>query len=376
MIMSDTNFFSDFVKKFQEEMKGMGHANLVIAGKTGVGKSTLINSAFREKIAEVGIGKPVTDELHMYEKENYPLRLYDTVGFELNPEKQEKTIESIKNIQKQKGLAGLKDEFIHGLWYCVLASSNRLELQEYEFINSISESMPVVVVLTQSISKKKAEEFKNQIFKDYPGLKAKNIIVTLAEDYIDDDDEGHIVTKPAFGVDQLCECTLSLLPESAQKAWINAQKASIQLKHEKANKIVLATAAASFGEGYIPVPFSDCAVLIPTQIAMIAAITAIYGVNVSEGMIKGFVTSLVGTAGATFAGKTIVSTIFKLIPVVGTAIGGTISGTTAALLTTALGKTYMKMMEMTLEGEIKESELNSEKAQKKIREIFDKEVRN
>lgn len=44
--MKDINFdninlFEIFTKKYNQEMKGMNHANLVIAGKTGVGKSTI-----------------------------------------------------------------------------------------------------------------------------------------------------------------------------------------------------------------------------------------------------------------------------------------------------------------------------------------------
>ena len=41
--LEEKNFFEDFINKFSQEMKEMGHANLIIAGKTGVGKSTLIN---------------------------------------------------------------------------------------------------------------------------------------------------------------------------------------------------------------------------------------------------------------------------------------------------------------------------------------------
>ena len=71
--MKDINFdninlFEIFTKKYNQEMKGTNHANLVIAGKTGVGKSTLINAAFREDIAQTGMGRPVTDEMRVYEK--------------------------------------------------------------------------------------------------------------------------------------------------------------------------------------------------------------------------------------------------------------------------------------------------------------------
>jgi len=38
----------------------MGVCNVLIAGRTGVGKSTLINSVFHGRMAATGQGKPVT----------------------------------------------------------------------------------------------------------------------------------------------------------------------------------------------------------------------------------------------------------------------------------------------------------------------------
>ena len=41
--------------------------NILIAGKSGVGKSSLLNYIFGEEVAETGAGKPVTAEgLHEY----------------------------------------------------------------------------------------------------------------------------------------------------------------------------------------------------------------------------------------------------------------------------------------------------------------------
>ena len=77
-------------KKLNEEFKKMGHVNIVISGKTGVGKSTLVNAIFGKKIAETGTGRPITQEIKEITTTDYPLRLYDTVGLELSEERQEK----------------------------------------------------------------------------------------------------------------------------------------------------------------------------------------------------------------------------------------------------------------------------------------------
>ena len=58
--------------------------NFMIIGASGVGKSTLINALFREKVAEEGIGKACTTEIKKYKSKNAPfLCLYDSVGAEL-----------------------------------------------------------------------------------------------------------------------------------------------------------------------------------------------------------------------------------------------------------------------------------------------------
>jgi predicted GTPase len=69
--------------KIKEEQSKMGTVNILIAGKTGVGKSTLVNAVFGKTVATTGAGRPVTDEIKWYEPEGLPVRLCDTKGLEL-----------------------------------------------------------------------------------------------------------------------------------------------------------------------------------------------------------------------------------------------------------------------------------------------------
>ena len=64
-----------------------------------------------------------------------------------------------------------------------------------------------------------------------------------------------------------------------------------------------AAVTAAFGEGFSPIPFSDAALLVPTQVAMIASITTIFGIEVSKGLLTSFVSSTIGSAGATILGR-------------------------------------------------------------------------
>ena len=74
------------MKEVKQKIQGLNKLNVMVLGKTGVGKSTLINSVFQEPIAQTGIGKPVTSRIKKYEKADYPLSIYDTPGLELGGE--------------------------------------------------------------------------------------------------------------------------------------------------------------------------------------------------------------------------------------------------------------------------------------------------
>ncbi|WP_299734349.1 GTPase [uncultured Endozoicomonas sp.] len=63
--------------------KDQGHVNILIAGRSGVGKSTLINSVFQSDFAETGKGKPVTRNTVEIVKEGFPLSIFDTRGLEM-----------------------------------------------------------------------------------------------------------------------------------------------------------------------------------------------------------------------------------------------------------------------------------------------------
>ena len=62
-------------------------ANIIVAGITGTGKSTLINAVFGSELAKTGSGRPVTEHIDEYQNNDIPVHIWDTVGLELNSEK-------------------------------------------------------------------------------------------------------------------------------------------------------------------------------------------------------------------------------------------------------------------------------------------------
>ena len=356
-------------------IKNLKKLNIIIVGKSGVGKSTLINSVFRGNLTETGLGRPVTSEMRKIEKSDFPLAIYDTPGFELSQGQQNKVKDEILETIN-KGIAKRDiNEAIHCIWYCINVGANRtFDDTEVEWLRDFTDSnkatqVPIIVVLTQACPKKKAAEMKTLVEKE--NLDVVKVVPVLAQD-VDFDDE--YIAK-AYGLDRLIDIMSEALPSELQDTLQNVQKASLEAKKKHARAAVATAVTAAFGEGFAPIPFADALVLVPTQVAMIASITTIFGLEISKGLLTTFVSSTIGTAGATILGKTIVANILKLIPGIGTAAGGAISGTTAGILTAALGEAYIKVMEQVFKGELNSEDLYAEAGRNEMEKIFKDELK-
>ena len=362
------------IDAINEKIKNLKTLNIIVIGKSGVGKSTLINSLFRGNFAETGLGRPVTSEIRKKVKKDYPLAIYDTPGFELSNEQQNNVKEEVLDII-QKGIAS-KDinEAIHCIWYCVNVGGNRtFDESELEWLRDFTDKnkvtqVPIIVVLTQAVPKTKAAEMKKLI--EAENLEIRKVVPLLAQDM---DFDGEYIAR-SYGLDALINDMTEVLPDDLQSTLQNVQKASLESKKMAAQAVVAAAVAGSIGEGAAPIPFSDAALLVPTQVGMIAGITVIFGLDINKSFLTSFVTATIGSAGATVLGKTIVANLLKLIPGVGTVAGGAISGATAGLLTTALGETYITIMEMVYKGELKKEDLYSADTQDTVKELFRKEL--
>jgi len=357
---------NDCLKVLRESEDRMGHVNIIIAGKTGVGKSTLINAAFRFKKADTGMGMPVTQETQLIEEPGMPLRIYDSVGLELTEETKQKTIDDIKSLIEEKKLKNNPDEIIHCMWYCVQANSDRLEKPEQNFIAEIAEQIPVILVITKAFRRNHAKELAG-IFRSYR-LAVRNICIVLAQDC---DDEDYKVK--AYGIEELLKITLNILStsfsESACDAFINAQT-TLELKNQKAVEIVNQTVAMAFGEGFLPIPVADIFMLIPTEITMMARITNVYGLEMTQDKIKRILFIMFSSVGAASASVFFAKSLIKIIPGIGTIAGGLLNGAAAGLMTQTFGRTYIFIMNKLYTGEMSEKDFETPEGREQIKKIM------
>lgn len=362
--------------EIKENYSSLTTLNVVVIGKTGVGKSTLINSVFGENVAEVGLGRPVTQIIRKLEKEGTPLAIYDTPGLELQGDHSaENLLEQVTNLINEGIQSEDVNQAIHCIWYCINTASSRVEPTEMNFLRKLGENtkrcnVPVILVLTQAFSKKKTEEMVTALRKE--NLPVRQVVPVLAQDYEISEDYPKI---KAFGIDKLVELMSELLPDTVRDTFIALQIASIDLKRKRARAAVTAAAGAAALTGASPIPFSDAAILVPTQVSMLAGITAIFGLPIEKAALTSIVSATIGTAGATVLGKTVVSNLIKMIPGAGTIVGAAISGTTAAALTGALGEAYIAILTRVASGDISFADLTSKEGMEELRREFEKQLR-
>ena len=154
----------------------MNNVNLVVMGKTGAGKSTLINAVLEEDLAPTGTGQAVTKKNQLYTKkmllpldskadltEQYgligkTLNLYDTVGLEIDSSITQATLREIKGFI-EKAQQQERENDLSMVWFCVNSRTSRFEQFEIDLIRSLSidHEIPFLIVLTQCYSEKQGD---------------------------------------------------------------------------------------------------------------------------------------------------------------------------------------------------------------------------
>ena len=100
--------------------------NVLVIGNSGVGKSTLINAVLGENIKTGWGTSGTTAKLELYENDEIPFRLIDTIGFEPSFIKAHSAINAAKKWSKESAKKGGQEKQINVIWFCVDGTSSKL----------------------------------------------------------------------------------------------------------------------------------------------------------------------------------------------------------------------------------------------------------
>lgn len=337
----------------KEEIMDMERGNILVIGKSGVGKSTLINAVLGEEKAKTSWGSSgTTDRLEMYESDKIPFRLIDTVGFEPSFIKEYRAIKLVKKWSKESTKEGGSDKQINVIWFCVEGTSAKLfpeEIKSFLRATTIWKTVPVIVVITKSYSepdRKKNEEMVREAFSRHEKY-SKNlskIVPVVASPYIIS--EG--VFADVFGIEELIQETNGLMPEGIQAGKKDMARFVLQRKRSFAQGVVGLSAVSGVTVGAVPIPFADAAFLSTIEIGEINAIARIYGIKNDEESNR-FLNSIVEVGTVSMAAKAAISAL-KAIPGINIAVS-VLNAVIAGSIIVAIGEGATSAFEKVYLGE-------------------------
>ena len=317
------------VRRFENEQED---PRILILGATGVGKSSLINAIFGEKLRAVNTIQSTTREFstHEYEIDGTKILITDSPGY------------GEVGYDEQYSKAVVDEAKISHAVTLVLKADEKGYERDRQIIGSASKDpdfsleKPLLIALNQIDKIKPSREWNPPYEWEAPprdddSEKVRNIKekVALVKDQfkavigkretiviptMSDAEEGSL-----FGIDIFKLTLFEILPEMAQYRFAKtaklAEKASREILErldKQADKIIGGTAASAAGLVAVnPVPASDIAVLAPLQIGMIIKLGAIYGKTIDQNSAIEVITAL----GAGLAARTVFQGLISLLPI-------------------------------------------------------------
>ncbi len=182
------NIIEEKIKNYKFS-ENFNHFNILILGRAGIGKSTLINSILElegDEAAKTGIGKAITygEPKGYISNKKKGLRLWDSQGIDKEKYHISKAVESVKNLINEASINNEPDKFIHCIWYCV--TGDRFEESERESLIELmkiydDDTLPIIIVYTEAYNEEDVEVVSEEINKVLKEKISKNKEINICQ---------------------------------------------------------------------------------------------------------------------------------------------------------------------------------------------------
>jgi len=344
------------IEKLMETFMEARPPRLLVIGRRGAGKSSLINAIFNIKVSDVGSVKSTTGKSlwHYYKNKKGEVHILDTrgLGDSTIPESSnfKNSIDEIKD--------SINEKYPDVILFLCKAKEvdarinddieNMIEIKEYIY-NKYNYSSPIIGIVNQvdeldpvRINEPPFDDVKKQQNIEHATNIVKNALKTMNNDvikifplctYAEYEDEKMIYQR-YWNIEGLTDYLTDALPESAQLEF--ARLSAVKSAQRKVAKIIVNSASSiAGGIGATPIPFADLPVITSLQIGMVMGVGYIAGRELNYNTAKEFLTALGVNIGAAFVLRESSRALAKFVfP----GVGNTVSGIVAFAGTYAIGE--------------------------------------
>ena len=335
-----------------EKWNDFVRANVLILGKKENERKSVIQILRQVEIDNLIDIEYNIENTRLYRAtEDFNINLIDSEGYELN-DKNVNThfIEYLLSVERIIKLYLKNNLKIHVIWYCISILTDGIEDAEIELLKQVYNlgrkyDIDLKIILTQ------CEE------DDRIGSYVKEVKEIITQSVLFDIQFYRISIIEDLDAYSLVRDTIeSNITQEMELDFYNLMLKYLDEKKKIANKVIAGYATGSAAIGGTPIPFSDAALLVPEQSAMVIHILKIYDLSNLKEVAKGLVGQLV----ISNIGKSIAGSLIKIIPGVGTWIGGAINASVAASITSAIGLSFSQICYITCQKIIKHEDIDYE----------------
>ncbi len=309
------------LQKIREMIMDNRPPRILIIGRRGAGKSSLINALFKEKVADVGsvLSETGKAEWHTFENSKGAIKILDTrgMGDRTKPESAN-FAEAMDDIKSE--VKGICPDAV--LFLCKAKEVDAHVNKDVENVGIIRKfisdshgyEIPVAALLTQvdELDPKRIEPPYNDNQKQknidkavralqdaFEGTNIDLLRVIPVSAYAEFDN-GNVTYNNYWNIDVLINYLMEVLPNSAQLQL--ARLSSLKKAQRKfARVLVGSTATVCAGIAATPIPLADVIPITTAQIGMITGIAYVSGRELSKKSAMEFLAALGVNVGTGFA---------------------------------------------------------------------------